>query len=153
MSKKVWLDKNGVEFEEKPEYPEIELEDRRNEVVRHITLKESKWFGVDLRFSKFTDVNFVGTELKHIFFSNVKVDSMQWGGTVFENIIRPANKSDFSGLPGCKGWVNAEPVTFKNCDISTANFENCNLSKVNIENCNIDGLRINGVLIKDLLDK
>ena len=76
-----------------------------------------------------------------------------WGGTVFENVKRPnAAVSSFEEEAGTSGWVNVEPVTFLNSDLSTAIFENCDLIDVDIRNCRTDGMRINGVLVQDLLD-
>nr|MBC9204451.1 pentapeptide repeat-containing protein [Paenibacillus sp. PL91] len=54
--------------------------------------------------------------------------------------------------PGTDGWVNIEPVVFKNSDLSTAIFDACNLTNVELRNCNIEGLSIDGILINDLLE-
>jgi hypothetical protein len=90
----------------------------------------------------------------HIYFSNVHINMIQMGGTIFENIVRPnAERSQLSEEPGTDGWVNIEPVVFKNSDLSTAIFEACNLSNVELRNYNIEGLSIDGILVKDLLER
>lgn len=111
--------------------------------------KESDFHGIDMRSTKIAHTNFVNSRWEHIYFSNVHVNFIQMGGTVFENVIRPnAEISQFSEEPGTDGWVNIEPVVFKN----TSRFEKCNLSNVEIKNCNIEGLSIDGILLTDLLE-
>ncbi|CAI6087544.1 pentapeptide repeat-containing protein [Cohnella sp. JJ-181] len=140
--KKIMDSKNG-----------LELQDLRNEEIHMVCFKESDFHGIDMRNTNIAHTNFVNSSWEHIYFSNVHVNYIQMGGTVFENVIRPdAERSQLSEEPGTDGWVNIEPVVFKNSDLSTAKFENCNLSNVEITDCNIEGLSINGILLTELLD-
>jgi uncharacterized protein YjbI with pentapeptide repeats len=84
-------------------------------------------------------VNFSGSKLNHINFSQVQVDGIQIGGTTFENIVRPDQA--------------AEGARFKHADLTLTTFENCNLENVNIINSKLDGLRIDGILVTDLLKR
>jgi uncharacterized protein YjbI with pentapeptide repeats len=131
----------------------LELQDLRAQIIHMATFSGSDFSGIDMRGTTFADTNFVNSKWEHIYFSNVQINTIQMGGTIFENIIRPkAQKSQLDGEPGTDGWVNVEPVRFKNSDLSTAVFDSCKLTNVEINNCNIDGLRINGILIKNLLE-
>lgn len=131
----------------------LELQDLRNEVIHMVCFKESDFHGIDMRNTKIAHTNFVNSNWEHINFSNVHVNFIQMGGTVFENIVRPnAEKSQLSEEPGTDGWVNIEPVVFQNSDLSTARFERCNLSNMEIKNCNIEGLSVDGILLTDLLE-
>lgn len=131
----------------------LELQDLRNEEIHMVCFKESDFHGIDMRSTKIAHTNFVNSRWEHIYFSNVQINFIQMGGTVFENIIRPnATMSQLSEEPGTDGWVNVEPVVFKTSDLSTARFENCDLSNVQIKDCKIEGLSIDGILITDLLE-
>lgn len=140
--KKIMDSKNG-----------LELQDLRNEEIHMVCFKESDFHGIDMRSTNIAHTNFVNSRWEHIYFSNVHVNFIQMGGTVFENIIRPEGEgSRLSEEPGTDGWINLEPVVFKSSDLSTATFEKCNLSNVEIKDCNIKGLSIDGVLVTDLLE-
>jgi predicted transcriptional regulator YdeE len=131
----------------------FDLQDLRGVKVHMANFRGAEFHGVDLRDVSFEHTNFVNSKWEHIYFSNVHVNMAQWGGTVFENIKRPdAVGSDFTEEPGTAGWVNLEPVTFLNSDLSTALFDNCKLNGVELRNCRMDGMTINGIPVQDLLD-
>lgn len=132
----------------------LELQDLTNEKIHEASFKGSNFEGIDMRNTSFVHTNFVNSKWEHIYFSNVHINMIQMGGTVFENIIRPdVKESQLLEEPGTEDWINIEPTLFKNSDLSTAIFESCNLNNVEIKNCNIDGLRIDGILIKDLIEQ
>lgn len=129
------------------------LQDLRGESVRMASFQNADLHGIDMRSSRLRHVNFVGAELEHIYFAGVHVDEIQMGGTVFEHIRRPeSSQSRLDEEPGTDGWVNVEPVVFRDCDLSTARFEGCNLSDVNISNCRLDGMTIDGIPVTALLE-
>jgi uncharacterized protein YjbI with pentapeptide repeats len=141
--KKVLDSKNG-----------LELQDLRNEEINMVCFKGATFNDIDMRNTSFAHTNFVNSKWENIYFSDVIINMIQMGGTIFENIIRPkAGKSQLIEEPGTGNWVNVEPVMFKNSDLSTAIFNSCNLTNVELNNCNIDGLRIDGILINDLLEQ
>ncbi|WP_261300506.1 pentapeptide repeat-containing protein [Paenibacillus andongensis] len=132
----------------------LELQDLRNEEINKVCFKGATFKYNDLRDTSIAHSNFVNSKWNHIYFSNVTIDMIQMGGTIFEKIVRPsAEKSHLLEEPGTDNWVNVEPVIFKNSDLSTAIFDSCNLTNVELKNCNINGLSIDGVLIKDLLEQ
>ncbi|WP_201755277.1 pentapeptide repeat-containing protein [Paenibacillus glycinis] len=97
-------------------------------------------------------MNFVNAEWEHIYFSNVHVNHIQLGGTVFDNIKRPdAQRSRLDEEPGTDGWVNVEPVVFRNSDLGGAVFDNCALNGVDIRGCRMDGMTIDGIPVAELL--
>lgn len=129
------------------------LQDLRGEKIRMASFQSADLHGIDMRSSRLRHVNFVGAELEHIYFAGVHVDEIQMGGTIFEHIRRPeATQSRLDEEPGTDGWVNVEPVVFRNSDLSTARFEGCNLSEVRISNCRLDGMTIDGIPVTALLD-
>jgi uncharacterized protein YjbI with pentapeptide repeats len=132
----------------------LELQDLRDQKIHMATFKGSDFSGVDMRDTTFTDTNFVNSKWEHIYFSNLHINMIQMGGTLFENVIRPeAQMSQLNGEPGADGWVNVDPIKFKSSDLSAAVFESCKLTNVELNNCDIEGLKINGVVIKDLIEQ
>lgn len=133
---------------------DFELQDLRNEQIHMACFKGAEFHGIDMRDTSFVHTNFVNSKWEHIYFSNVQINMIQMGGTIFENIIRPEGKeSKFEEEPGTDGWINLDPVKFKTSDLSKSVFESCNLSDVELNNCNIDGLKIDGILIKELIEQ
>lgn len=122
---------------------------------RHIgmaSFQGSSLHGIDMRDTQLRHVNFVHSDWEHIYFAGLRIRSIQMGGTVFEDIRRPGEFSQLEGEPGTGDWVNVEPVVFRQSDLSTAKFESCDLRNVEIKDCQLEGLRIDGVLMTELLD-
>ena len=45
------------------------------------------------------------------------------------------------------------PLRFEDCDLNGSTFTNCDLSHVELTNCNVSGLKINGLLVDELLEE
>ncbi|WP_052703126.1 pentapeptide repeat-containing protein [Paenibacillus beijingensis] len=132
----------------------LELQDLRDENIHMVCFKGSNFHGIDMRNTTFAHTNFVNSKWEHIYFSNVHINMIQMGGTVFENIVRPkSHESHLLEEPGTDGWVNVEPVLFLNSNLSTAIFDRCDLSDVELNHCNIDGLKIDGIAVKELIEQ
>ncbi|MGM0884631.1 MAG: DinB family protein [Bacillota bacterium] len=130
----------------------FELDDLRGEKLHMVCLKGAELHGVDARDTSLVHVNFVHSKWNHIFFSNVHVNEVQMGGTLFENIRRPdAEVSRFEEEAGTDGWINVEPVRFLTSDLSKAVFKSCNLKDVELIDCQVEGMRINGIPVEELL--
>ncbi|WP_435925589.1 effector binding domain-containing protein [Paenibacillus sp. DYY-L-2] len=130
------------------------LQDLRGEQVRMVSFQDATLHGIDMRDARLRHVNFVGSDWEHIYFAGVRIHEIQMGGTIFEHIRRPdVPESRFEAEPGTDGWVNVEPVVFRESDLSTAKFENCNLSDVNITGCRLDGMTIDGIPVTELLER
>lgn len=131
----------------------FELQDLREEKIHKASFQGAAFESVDMRDVSFLHTNLVNSKWEHIYFADIHLNWIQMGGTVFENIIRPqAEESQLQAEPGTEGWVNVEPVVFKQSDLSTAKFTACDLRNVEISHCNIEGLTIDGVDIKSLLE-
>lgn len=130
----------------------FELADLRDKKLHMVCLKGAELHGVDARNTSLEHVNFVHSKWNHIFFSNVHVNEVQMGGTLFENIRRPdAEASRLEEEAGKDGWINVEPVRFRTSDLSKAVFEACNLNGVELIDCQVDGMMINGISVSELL--
>ncbi|QHW31042.1 hypothetical protein GZH47_09355 [Paenibacillus rhizovicinus] len=130
----------------------FELQDLRNAKVHMACFKGAEFHGVDMRDASLVHVNFVNSAWEHIYFSNVHIRHTQLGGTVFEHIARPqADVSRFEEEAGTDGWVNVEPVVFRDSDLSRAVFDNCELNGVDIRGCRLEGMTIDGIPVTELL--
>lgn len=128
------------------------LQDLRGEQVRMVSFRGALLHGIDMRDARLRNVNFVGSDWEHIYFAGARVHEIQMGGTIFEHVRRPeASESQLDAEPGTDGWVNVEPVIFRESDLSAAKFENCNLSDVKISGCRLDGMTVDGIPVDELL--
>ncbi|MEC0372230.1 GyrI-like domain-containing protein [Paenibacillus chibensis] len=129
------------------------LQDLRGKRIRMASFRDADFHGIDMRSTVLRHVNFVGATWEHIYFSNLHINEIQMGGTIFEHIRRPdATESQLEGEPGTEGWVNVEPVLFRACDLRTAKFENCDLRQVNLQHCRLEGMMIDGIPVTKMLE-
>jgi len=88
--------------------------------------------GVDLSNSRFWAV-IKGARFTDSNLDSCKFDDVNLSGSVYEN-------------------VNLSNATFNNINFSGVTLSNLNLSNTEITDANLDGMKINGVLVTDLLD-
>lgn len=101
---------------------------------------------VNLASSTIEDVNLSGTRIQHANLTGIQIDHVHLMGTQFRNVVLPRE-----GEPNHDPQQNYAPVIFENCALPNALFTKSDLSNVEITGCNIKGLRINGVLVEELL--
>ncbi|TWI98815.1 hypothetical protein JN11_03003 [Mucilaginibacter frigoritolerans] len=47
--------------------------------------------------------------------------------------------------------VKQRPLKFEDCELGESTITNCNLTGVSIDKCELKGMKINGILVEDLL--
>lgn len=87
---------------------------------------------------KLTDINLSKTSIQNANMSHMKIEHVHLFGTEFTNIVLPSE-----GDGNYKPEGDYKPITFKQC----------NLTNMEIIDCDITGLKINGILIEELLKK
>ncbi|MDT9024167.1 MULTISPECIES: GNAT family N-acetyltransferase [Rossellomorea] len=90
-------------------------------------LSESRFQNINLKKSLIADLNLSHSEFAHVTF----------GGTYFHDTTL-----------GEEG----EPIIFERCDLKGCQFKSSNLNDVRLIDCETEGMRINNILVKDLLD-
>ncbi len=85
------------------------------------SMAHSKFNGVDLRGAFFFAV-----------LNDAKFSDCNMGGTEFDD-------------------VNLSQSTFNNINLAGTTFSNINFSNVEISDANLDGMKVNGILVTDLL--
>ena len=92
------------------------------------------------------DVSATGLKITDANLSDLEIENAQLGGAYIHNIGMPPE-----GHPAYNADAKHRPLKFENCDLNGSTITDCNLSNVNITDCNLNGMRINGILVVDLL--
>lgn len=106
--------------------------------VNNANMSEMTFNDVNAFSWKLTDINLSKTSIKNANMSHMNIENIHLIGTEFSNIMLPV-EGDANYLP--------------NGDYKPIKFKNCNLTNMEIVDCDISGLKINGILIEDLLKK
>ncbi|WP_409340653.1 pentapeptide repeat-containing protein [Paenibacillus sp. MBLB4367] len=137
----------------------IEIVDKR-EPKQKLVVKNS-----DISHSVFTDCRAEHVAFHDISLPHVKVTYADLSHCLFNDMnmrdgkISDANLSrltiegaNISGLTIRNAGADNQPAAFENVEIPNSTFTGCDLTHVNLIDCKIEGLRINGVLIEELLN-
>lgn len=108
-------------------------------------LSGSHFMDVNLEDAVFENVNLSRAKFHNVNFSDIIVTAAQVGGADFQHVGLPDD-------PSTRG-AKQRPLRFRECDLNDSTLEDCDLSDVEIVDCDISGLKINGVLVEDLLEK
>ena len=111
--------------------------------ANHCKMTGSRFEDVCLGEAEFDNVSLAGAKFHNINFSNTVITAANFGGATFKH-IGPA--PDETGV-----HPPQEPVLFTEADLNGSKFEKVNLANVEINNCNIAGLKIDGILIANLI--
>ncbi|MGM0863239.1 MAG: GNAT family N-acetyltransferase [Bacillota bacterium] len=90
-------------------------------------LRESRFQNINFKKSLIADLNLSHSEFAHVIFGGVYVHDTTLG-------------------------EEDEPVRFERCDLKGSQFKGCNLNNVELVDCETEGMRINNILVKDLLE-
>jgi hypothetical protein len=115
-------------------------------VINNANMSELSLNDVNLSGTKITEANMSGTQIKAANMSHVVIDYVLLFGAEFQNIILPEEDDDHFRPNG-----DYKPIVFNNCNLTNSQVRDCDLSNMVISNCNITGLRINGILIEELM--
>jgi uncharacterized protein YjbI with pentapeptide repeats len=126
------------------------------EIVEARKILDVKWSNLDdSKFREFCmnnasieDVCATGVKITDANLSNLEIEDAQLGGAYIHNIGMPPE-----GHPNYDPAAKQRPLKFENCDLNGSTITDCNLSNVSITDCNLNGMRINGILVEDLLKK
>lgn len=155
----------------------IEIKDTRKQIdASKAILEDSKFTMVYLNRLQMNDVAVIDAKITNANLSNLEIEDAQLGGAYFHNIGIPPE-----GHPYYDPNAKQRPLRFENCDLQGSGITNCNLSKVSINDCNLSkvnisdcnlssldlndcnladvsisdcntkGMKINGILVDDLL--
>lgn len=101
-----------------------------------------------LNDSDFFDVAMANVKIVNANLSDLEIEGAQLGGAFIHNIGMPPKDH-----PMHDPEARQRPLRFEDCDLHGSIFTNCDLSRVELADCKIKGLRINGILIEDLINQ
>ncbi|HEY2582621.1 MAG TPA: pentapeptide repeat-containing protein [Mucilaginibacter sp.] len=96
--------------------------------------------------SYFNDIRAVSVKIVNANLSDLEIEGAQLGGAYIHNIGMPPK-----GHPFYDPNAKQRPLKFENCDLNNSIIADCNLSGVTIDDCNLGEMKINGILVDDLL--
>jgi len=98
--------------------------------------------------SNFFDVAMTNAKIVEANLSDLEIGSAQLGGAYIHNIGMPPKDH-----PMYDPEARQRPLRFEDCDLHGSTITNCDLGEVELIDCNIKGLKINGILIEELLNQ
>lgn len=124
------------------------IETRKILNVKMSNLNDSKFLQFCINNSYIEDVSATGVTIVDANLSDLEIKYAQLGGAYIHDIGMPPE-----GHPAYDPDAKQRPLKFENCDLNGSAITNCDLSNVNISDCNLTGMKINGVLVEELLKK
>jgi len=127
----------------------IEITDTKKILnVKRSSIEDSKFEMICMDRSHFRDISAKAIKIVDANLSDLEIEGAQLGGAFIHNIGMPPK-----GHPMYNPDAKQRPLKFENCDLNGTTITDCNLSSVIIDDCNINGMKINGILVTDLLNK
>jgi len=132
-----------------PNNERLELfETRKILNVKWSNLNDSTFREFCINNAHIQDVSATGVKIVDANLSDLEIEGAQLGGAYIHNIGMPPK-----GHPAYNPAAKQRPLKFENCDLNGSTITNCDLSNVNISDCNLKGMKINGILVEDLLKR
>ncbi|UGB28897.1 pentapeptide repeat-containing protein [Metabacillus sp. B2-18] len=103
---------------------------------------------VNLEKVEISNTNLSWAQIKHANISHAIIEHIHLFGTEFRNAVLPGEGDPYFNENG-----EYKRISFHHCDLAKGQIKNCNLSNMEIIDCDISGLKINGILIEDLIMK
>lgn len=109
-----------------------------------MSLPMTQFIELNLEQAVFDNVNLEKSKFNNINFSNARFTDINMTNTFFDGLCM--NNAYF-------GCVDMQNATFENPNLTGTEFKNCSFMDVRLENCDIENMTIDGISIKELLDK
>ena len=116
--------------------------------VKRTSIEDSEFEMICMDRSYFKDVSARHVKITDANLSDLEIEGAQLGGAFIHNIGMPPK-----GHPMYNPEAKQRPLKFENCDLNNSTITNCNLTRVIIDDCNLNGMKINGILVEELLKK
>lgn len=107
-------------------------------LAEHVALTGTSFCDVCLGDAGFDNVSLVRAKLHNVNLSDIQVSYFQMGGAKFS-------------AGGSHPDYGQKPIAFEKCQLVATVFRECDLSQTSIEGCKLEGMRIDGVLVTDLI--
>lgn len=101
-----------------------------------------------LNNSEFFDVTMTNVKIVNANLSDQEIEGAQLGGAYIHNVGMPPQDH-----PMYNPVARQRPLRFEDCDLNNTTFTKCDLNGVELTDCNIKDLKINGILIEELISQ
>jgi GNAT superfamily N-acetyltransferase len=169
--KKIFESEDEFCYEKRIQVDATEEVDTREILIQGDTLRQGNLSRLQVEQSNMAETDFYGIDGSHSTFSNSNLMGAQFSNcnlseTRFQNInfkkslIADLNlsHSEFAHLSLGGAYFHdttlgeeGVPISFERCDLKGSQFKSCNLNDVRLIDCETEGMRINNILVKDLL--
>jgi uncharacterized protein YjbI with pentapeptide repeats len=122
-------------------FEEVDMPEKLD--IKKAVITGSELETVNMSGSHFTDINLSKSRFINVNFSDVYFAAAQIGGTHFKHIGPPPDKDGKQ--------ERQRPVIFEEGMLCDSTFRKMDLSNAQIIDCDIEGMKIDGVLVTDLL--
>ncbi|WP_374056810.1 GNAT family N-acetyltransferase [Rossellomorea sp. FM04394] len=125
--------------------------------VEHSNVTETDFYGIDGSHSTFSNSKLIGVQFSNCNLSESRFQNINLKKALIADLNLSHSEFAHVTLDGVYlhdttlGEEN-EPVRFERCDLKGSQFKACNLNDVRLIDCETEGMRINNILVKDLLD-
>ncbi len=122
------------------------IENKKILDVQRSSIEDSKFTMICMDRSHFNDVSAKNIKITDANLSDLEIEGAQLGGAYIHNIGMPPKSH-----PMYDPEAGQRPIRFENGDLNSSTINDCNLSNVIIDNCNLSGMKVNGILVEELL--
>lgn len=159
---KQWEDEVEIGYKKVIKQDEIKADykDKNISNQRYIdcNMGESDFYGISLNKSKFENVGMAEVTIQNATINKAIITNVNLTGTLIGDVKMDKIEICHASLGGAYihdtnlGWFDeTTPVNFQRCDFKCGKFRGCDLSGVEIEDCNIKDMRINGILLDEII--
>lgn len=159
---KQWEDDVEIGYKKVLKQDEIKADykskDISNQKYIDCNMKESDFYDVSLSKSKFENVGMSEVNIQNSTINKAIITNVNLKETIIGDARMDKIEICHASIGGAYihdtnlGWFDeTTPVNFERCDFSNGRFKECDLSEVEFEDCNIKGMRINGILLDEII--
>ncbi|UII58238.1 GNAT family N-acetyltransferase (plasmid) [Cytobacillus spongiae] len=125
--------------------------------VEHSKMVKTDFYAIDGSHSSFSNSNLSRTHFSNCNLSHARFQNINLQHTLIADLNLSHSEFVHVTLGGVHIHdttlgVGDEPMKFERCELKGSRFQNCNMTNVELSDCDLRGMKINGILVKDLLE-
>jgi len=137
----------GLKIKAATETLEVEDANITGSRFKNVAMGDTEFHDVGFKGATFRQISFDDSTLHHVDFVNCDLDDVELTGATFRHVRLPKATASLGAV------AQQDTVSFRDCNLKGARITDSNLTNVEIVGCNLSGLRINGVLVEELIRK
>ncbi|MBU3197111.1 GNAT family N-acetyltransferase [Clostridium algidicarnis] len=130
-----------------------------NESFHQCNMQKVDFYDVNMKSSRFTNISLEKVIYQNVNISNARLTNTNMSGSVFGD--SNMNKTEICHVSLADAYIHDTnlgfqgekvPLTMERCELTNSTIVDSNLENLSICNCNIEGMKIDGILISDLIN-